>query len=69
MFDAAGAVMAAVGVAVTPAEWERRGTDLTRAVQGTAKRLTQSLRHSAGEPFQMEEPLRPLTSLRTTIAA
>lgn len=69
MFDAAGAVMAAVGVAVTPAEWERRGSDLTRAVQGTAKRLTQSLRRPARDPFQMAEPARPLAALRTTIAA
>jgi IclR family KDG regulon transcriptional repressor len=47
MLDRTGAVMAAVGVAVTPDVWTKRHVELTRAVCGTAKRLTQSLRADA----------------------
>jgi IclR family transcriptional regulator, KDG regulon repressor len=69
VFDATGAVMVAVGVAVTPDVWASRETDLTRAVGGAAKRLTQSLRRGRGETFMMEEPALSRSRSQTSMAA
>jgi IclR family KDG regulon transcriptional repressor len=66
VFDPTGAVMAALGIAVTPDVWARRHAELTRAVAGTAKRMTRSLRHAA---FMMEEPPLSRPGAQTSIAA
>ena len=68
VFDATGTVMAAVGLAVTPAEWSVRHDRLQRAVRGTAKRLSQSLRNR-DNAFAMQEPPQPVGAARLTIAA
>ena len=68
VFDATGAVMAAVGVAVTPEVWSIRHERLQRAVSGTAKRLSHSLRNRQ-EAFAMQEPPKPAAAARLSIAA
>jgi IclR family transcriptional regulator, KDG regulon repressor len=56
VIDADGAVLAALGVTVDPDVWNAKGSLLTRAVTGTAKRLSDSVRQRHTLSFVMGEP-------------
>ncbi len=64
-----GAVLAAMGVTVGADVWEARGPQLSRAVTGTAARLTQALRDAEPSAFVMGEPAWPTVAAAGSIAA
>ena len=59
VIDADGVVLAALGVTVSPDVWNKKSALLTRAVTGTAKRLSESVRQRHAAPFVMGEPQLP----------
>jgi len=56
VFDATGSIFAALVVAVTPSQWDVKGSIVTRAVVGTARKLSETARNRPGEAFAMAEP-------------
>lgn len=56
VFDATGTIFAALAVAVTPSQWEAKGSIVTRAVVGTARKLSETARSRPDGAFGMTEP-------------
>lgn len=56
VFDATGTFFAALAVAVTPSQWNAKSSIVTRAVVGTARKLSETTRSRADGAFGMSEP-------------
>lgn len=54
--DARGSVFAALAVAITPSQWDAKGSIVTRAVVGTAQKLSLMARNQSEGSFAMGEP-------------